>query len=52
LLPRRLGIGHQNDVAAAGRHFLHVGDGLLEHPVERRDHTTGMFSSISAIGRA
>ncbi len=33
-----LGICHQDDVAAAGRHFLHVGDGLLEHPVERRDH--------------
>ena len=33
-----LAIGHQDDVAAARRDFLHVGDGLLEYLIERRDH--------------
>jgi hypothetical protein len=36
---------------AAGGHFLHVGDGLLEGAVMRRDHDhAGMVSSMSAIG--
>src|SRR4029453_4805498 len=31
------GIGEQNDLALARRHLLHVGHGLLEYPVMRRD---------------
>jgi hypothetical protein len=31
-------VGDQDDLAAARRHLLHVGDGLLEQLVMRRDH--------------
>ncbi len=31
-------VGQQHDLAAARRHFLHVGDGLFVELVARRDH--------------
>jgi hypothetical protein len=43
-------VGDQQHLAAARHHFLHVGDGLLEQVVVRRDHDHRHVSSISAIG--